>query len=290
MASPLGKDLEELDKPQAKQINLEPWQVTRESVQEYLDSVGDSQPVYQEWGLAPPLALASRSLGILLAKLQLPGGAIHSLQEVESLGPVPVGCWVGGTAEVAPPRRRGSLEFITVSFSLSGDTGTPLLAGKSMVLVTENTGPGDPPASRQEASPQTSEGDGDLPTSPKTITQAQLNHYALVSGDNNPLHLDPAFAATTQFGGIIAHGMLTLAFVSEMLTSAFGRAWLTNGSLKVRFKGAAYLQDRVQAWGRVTKEEKSPDGRITTCAVGVRNSATGQDLISGSATISLQTP
>ena len=38
---------------------------------------------------------------------------------------------------------------------------------------------------------------------------------------STPFHLDEEFARTTQFGGRIAHGMLTLAFVSEMLETAF---------------------------------------------------------------------
>ena len=49
-----------------------------------------------------------------------------------------------------------------------------------------------------------------LTTVVKTITQEQLNQYAQASGDRNPLHLDANFARTTPFGGIIAHGMLTL--------------------------------------------------------------------------------
>ena len=77
-----------------------------------------------------------------------------------------------------------------------------------------------------------------LPMVVRTISQAKLNDYAEASGDHNPLHLDAEFAAQTQFGGIVAHGMLTLGLISEMLTTAFGRPWLANGTLKVRFKGA----------------------------------------------------
>ena len=131
-------------------------------------------------------------------------------------------------------------------------------------------------------------GEGDvLPVVVKTITQKQLQDYAGASGDHNPLHLDPGFAATTQFGGIIAHGMLTLAFVSELMATVFGRAWLESGTLKARFPGAAYLGDQVEAWGQVTKEEQGPDGRRVVCSVGVRNCKTGQELVRGTATVTL---
>ncbi|MFQ6029632.1 MAG: MaoC family dehydratase [Dehalococcoidia bacterium] len=124
-----------------------------------------------------------------------------------------------------------------------------------------------------------------LPVVVRTITQAQLNAYADASGDHNPLHLDADFAAETQFGGIIAHGMLTLGFISEMLASAYGRYWLSSGSLKVRFKGAAYVGDQVETWGAVIKQENSDDGRLLVCEVGARNCHSNQELISGTATV-----
>ena len=119
-----------------------------------------------------------------------------------------------------------------------------------------------------------------LPVVEKVITQEQLTCYARVSGDHNPLHLDPEFASSTQFGSVIAHGMLTLAFISEMLTLAFGRSWLESGRLRVRFKAPAYPGDRVRTWGEIAKEESGPDHRSIECAIGLSNSR-GEELISG---------
>ena len=124
-----------------------------------------------------------------------------------------------------------------------------------------------------------------LPTIVKTVTQTQLGEYAAASKDHNPLHLDPEFAASTQFGGVIAHGMLTLAFVSQMMLEAFGRGWLESGALKVRFRGAAYVGDKVETWGEITKREVSSSHTLITCAVGLRRCNDGQELISGAATV-----
>ncbi|MDP6666962.1 MAG: MaoC/PaaZ C-terminal domain-containing protein, partial [Dehalococcoidia bacterium] len=55
----------------------------------------------------------------------------------------------------------------------------------------------------------------------RLVTQGRVDDYAEASGDYNPIHLDEAYAAATPFGGRIAHGMLTLAFVTEMLASTF---------------------------------------------------------------------
>lgn len=114
----------------------------------------------------------------------------------------------------------------------------------------------------------------------KHLTQEQIARYAEASGDRNPLHIDSNFAATTQFGGTIAHGMLVLAFVSEMLAAAFGRAWLGSGRLKVRFRAPAHPGDAVTATGRVTKVED----KHVTCAVECRNSS-GDVLIDGIAEV-----
>jgi len=129
-----------------------------------------------------------------------------------------------------------------------------------------------------------------LPCQSRTITQEQLNRYSRVSGDQNPLHLDPDFAATTQFGGIIAHGMLTLALVSEMLVAAFGKSWLETGGLKVRFKGAAYVGETLETWGRVENIATNDGVTNLVCAVGVWNRDREQQIITGSATLTLGSP
>jgi 3-hydroxybutyryl-CoA dehydratase len=123
-----------------------------------------------------------------------------------------------------------------------------------------------------------------LPVVEKVISREQLARYAHASGDHNPLHLDPEFASATQFGGVIAHGMLTLAFVSEMLTLAFGQSWLESGRLKVRLKAPAYPGDRVHTWGEVVKDEPDAQGRSIQCSVGLVN-ASGHELISGVASV-----
>ena len=51
----------------------------------------------------------------------------------------------------------------------------------------------------------------------RTITEADIVDFAEVSGDHNPLHLDPHYAAQTPFGGRIAHGFLTASIISAIL-------------------------------------------------------------------------
>jgi acyl dehydratase len=79
------------------------------------------------------------------------------------------------------------------------------------------------------------------------LSQAMLNQYAEASGDHNPIHTDETFAKTTPMGGTIAHGMLVLSMISQMMTAAFGERWLTSGTLDVRFRAPARPTDTVTA-------------------------------------------
>ena len=127
---------------------------------------------------------------------------------------------------------------------------------------------------------------GALPVIQRKITTDQIARYAEASGDHNPLHLDPSFASQSQFGGVVAHGMLTLAFVSEMLTGAFGRHWLESGRLKVRLKAPAYPGDEVRTWGEVVREDEQDGTRKVVCAVGLKD-AQDRELIAGDAVVHL---
>lgn len=114
----------------------------------------------------------------------------------------------------------------------------------------------------------------------RRLTQTMLNAYADASGDHNPIHVDEDFARTTPMGGTIAHGMLVLSFISEMLAGAFGERWLASGSLDVRFRAPARPGDTVTA--RATQQEPK-DGRLRYAVECVSQS--GEALITGTAEV-----
>ena len=128
-----------------------------------------------------------------------------------------------------------------------------------------------------------------LPTLSKCVQREQLVKYSEVSGDKNPIHLNDDFAKATQFGGIIAHGMLTLAFVSELMTNAFGSDWIKSGCLKVRFKGAAYLGDRLLVNGEVSQVESLGEITNLTCSISVKVSRNESiiDILNGTAKVTV---
>ncbi len=53
----------------------------------------------------------------------------------------------------------------------------------------------------------------------RTVTERDVQAYAEIIGDFNPVHLDEGYAARTRFGGRIAHGMLTAGFLSAVMAT-----------------------------------------------------------------------
>jgi 3-hydroxybutyryl-CoA dehydratase len=99
----------------------------------------------------------------------------------------------------------------------------------------------------------------------RAITQERIVNYANASGDRNPIHIDQSFAAETVYGRTIAHGMLVLSMVSEMMTEYFGLDWIENGKLKVRFKAPAYPEDYLTAKGILRKSDPNKKQFSNAC-------------------------
>lgn len=93
------------------------------------------------------------------------------------------------------------------------------------------------------------------------VTHLQLVRYAGASGDFNPLHTDPKIGEMIGVGGIIAHGMLIMGFVGQMLSDYVGPQALRK--FGVRFKGMTHLNDEITCTGTITeKYEENGEGRI----------------------------
>ena len=120
----------------------------------------------------------------------------------------------------------------------------------------------------------------------RIVTQESIVQYAEASGDFNPLHLDSQFAETTHYGRIVAHGMLVLAFISDMMGQSFGRRWPESGRLKVRFRAPVYPGDEVTASGEVLRVSDE-DGEVRVeCAVRCRRQG-GEEVINGEASVTM---
>jgi len=126
-----------------------------------------------------------------------------------------------------------------------------------------------------------------LPEVKKAATQQNINLYAEASQDFNPIHIDEAFAKETALGGTIAHGMLILAYISQMMTDSFGRNWLTSGRLNIRFKAPARPGDTITASGKIARLDRDGGRTLVNCDVLCSNEK-GEAVITGEARVEVK--
>ena len=109
----------------------------------------------------------------------------------------------------------------------------------------------------------------DIPKLVKSpVSHLQLVRYAGASGDFNPLHTDPKIGELIGIGGIIAHGMLIMGFVGQLLSDYVGPATLRK--FNVRFKGMTRINDVITCTGTIT-EKYETDGEA--CIAGKMQAA-----------------
>lgn len=127
----------------------------------------------------------------------------------------------------------------------------------------------------------------ELPSIDNIISEDLIRKYAEMSGDFNLVHINREFAESSVFEGIVAHGMMTLGFISNMLIVHFGLDWFNTGKLSVKFKLPARPGDRVRTYGRIIKDEADQIERQIECAISLINSRTNQQLIEGTAKLQI---
>ncbi|MFH8249334.1 MaoC family dehydratase [Microbacterium sp. B2969] len=95
------------------------------------------------------------------------------------------------------------------------------------------------------------------PSSWRPVTQEEVNLYARLSGDDNPIHLDEDYAAASPFGTRIVHGLLTLSLVVPLMREIFqingASMGINYGMNKVRFPAPVPAGARIRAHGTVAK-------------------------------------
>jgi len=85
--------------------------------------------------------------------------------------------------------------------------------------------------------------------------QAEFDAFARVSGDDNPIHVDPAFSARTRFGRTVSHGMLIYARLWAMLGAA--RPGARHLAQDMMFPNPAYADEAL-----VLELELADDGTV----------------------------
>jgi 3-hydroxybutyryl-CoA dehydratase len=108
---------------------------------------------------------------------------------------------------------------------------------------------------------------GDSAQISKTITETDINDFARVTGDFNPVHLDQAYAEKTIFKGRIAHGLLSVGLLSSILGNILPGHGTIYLSQEVKFLAPVRIGDTITAKVEVMEliPEKNRVKFRTTC-------------------------
>jgi Acyl dehydratase len=116
-----------------------------------------------------------------------------------------------------------------------------------------------------------------------SYTQDEVDMYAKVSGDTNPLHIDEAAGKNSMFGRRIIHGFLG----ASIFTRIFGTLWYADGTVYMAqsIKWMRPMFTEQQYVGVITVKEINAEKHRVTYVCEVFDVATGEQTITGEATL-----
>ena len=113
------------------------------------------------------------------------------------------------------------------------------------------------------------------------VGAADIEAFAAVSGDVNPVHMDEAYAKTTTFGGRIAHGMLSAAYISATIAGELPGPGSIYISQALSFRRPVRIGDAVLTRISVVSvdNEKARVTLRTECLVGGKTVVDGEAVV-----------
>lgn len=244
-------------------------EITPAMVQHYADAVQDFNPWYfgdSPFGgpVAPALVLHSevyRSVDWYLSYF----GNLHARQEWELFAPIMVGETVTGRRQIIDRYMKRDREYVVNETTLYGADGRMLNRGRthqSFVMSTDMKGTvvdkdREKRSDRKfEAAEETVLEEFSIPAKEITIEMCQL-----FSGPNKNYHTDVEEARKLGFPDIVVQGMMSLCFISQLMTERFGAGWFAGGRMNVNLVNVLWQGEQVTARGALL--ETKPEGSQT---------------------------
>lgn len=113
----------------------------------------------------------------------------------------------------------------------------------------------------------------------RTLTQDDLDAFARLSGDDNPIHVDPEFSARTRFGRTVSHGMLLSTVLRGLLDDLVPGS--SQVSQKLMFPAPTYTDEPM----RFSALVRSDDGRHVVAELSCERIDDGAITCAGEATM-----
>lgn len=121
---------------------------------------------------------------------------------------------------------------------------------------------------------------GDTYRQELNFNQEDVNTFARITGDNNPIHIDEAFAANTMFKRPIVHGFLSGAVFSKVFGTLFPGAGTIYMYQEMKFTGPVFVNEPYVALFEVLEVNTEKHTGVIKCLL---QNAEGKDCIVGTA-------
>lgn len=103
----------------------------------------------------------------------------------------------------------------------------------------------------------------------RIVGDEDIEQFGALSGDRNPIHFDDTYAASTRFGGRIAHGMLCAALISKLLGMHLPGVGAVYLGQTLKFRAPVRPGDEVTVTGTVREVRRSKGHVAIDCACRV---------------------
>ena len=115
----------------------------------------------------------------------------------------------------------------------------------------------------------------------RKITEKDINDFAVLTGDNNPVHTNDEFAKKTIFKQKVAHGFITASLISTVIATKLPGPGSIYLSQNLKFLGPVFINDEVMV--RITVEsvdnEKKRVRLVTECFKSEKKVISGEAIV-----------
>ncbi len=127
---------------------------------------------------------------------------------------------------------------------------------------------------------------GDRATITRAFTESDVEAFAALSGDRNPLHVDTAIAEASRFGARIVHGALTVSLISRLIGMDLPGPGAIYMQQQTRFTAPVHIDELIEAEVEVIAIDVER-GRLTLSTI-CRAVATGNVVLTGEALVKFE--
>lgn len=196
-------------------------------------------------------------------------GNLHARQEWEFFHPMRVGESVRTRSTVVERYRKRDRDYVVNEVLVTDPAGRWLQRSRTHQSFLAEDGRGSGFAvdrdreKRSDRNFRVGEGDGpDLEPIERAITQEMCDAF---SGPGRNYHNDREMALALGFPDVVVQGMMSICFVAELMTRAFGDGWHRGGKLDLRLVNVVWGSDVLRVRGRVREELPEGDKTRVVC-------------------------